>query len=59
MVQLFIVFFLLQTEGALYWTIMTLHIHPISMWKNVKVEILKRLMVLAQTRHLSASVTTR
>ena len=47
-----------ETEGALYWTIMTLHIHPISMWKDVRVEILKRLMVLAQTRHLSAGVTT-
>jgi hypothetical protein len=38
---------------------MTLHIHPISMWKDVRIEILKRLMVLAQTRHLSAGVTTR
>lgn len=45
----------LQTEGALYWTVMTLHIHPYSMWKDTKVELLKRLLVLAQARYQSAT----
>ncbi|XP_052093919.1 E3 ubiquitin-protein ligase UBR4-like [Mytilus californianus] len=44
-----------ETEGALYWTVMTLHIHPYSMWKDTKVELLKRLLVLAQARHQSAT----
>ncbi|XP_062622353.1 E3 ubiquitin-protein ligase UBR4-like, partial [Saccostrea cucullata] len=42
-----------ETEGPLYWTTMALHILSQAKWKEKRVQLLDRLMVLSQTRHVT------
>ena len=44
-----------QTEGALYWTAMTLHIYPGAKWKEKRVKFLERILVTAQARLTSSA----
>lgn len=48
---------LFQTEGPLYWTTMALHILSPAKWKERRVKLLDRCMVLAQTRHVTPGGT--
>lgn len=48
---------LFQTEGPLYWTTMALHILSPAKWKERRVKLLDRCMVLAQTRHVTPEGT--
>ena len=49
--------FFFQTEGPLYWTTMALHILTPAKWKEKRVKLLDRLMVMAQTRHVTPGGT--
>jgi len=49
----------MQTEGPLYWAVMALHVYDHDSWKQVRVSLLKRIMVLAQARHSSPGGATR
>jgi E3 ubiquitin-protein ligase UBR4 len=42
-----------ETEGPLYWTVMALHVHDHEGWKRIRIQLLKRLVVLAQARTVS------
>ncbi|XP_052722001.1 E3 ubiquitin-protein ligase UBR4-like isoform X2 [Crassostrea angulata] len=46
-----------ETEGPLYWTTMALHILSPAKWKERRVKLLDRCMVLAQTRHVTPGGT--
>jgi len=49
----------MQTEGPLYWAVMALHVYDQDSWKQVRVQLLKRIIVLAQARHSSPGGATR
>ncbi|KAJ4446278.1 hypothetical protein ANN_12973 [Periplaneta americana] len=40
-----------EAEGPLYWAVLSLLLHPPSRWNRTRLAHLKRLLVLAQTRH--------
>jgi len=43
-----------ETEGALYWTVMALHINDVDNWKKIRLQLLKRIIVLAHARNVSS-----
>lgn len=40
-----------DAEGPLYWAVLSLLLHPPSRWIRTRLSHLKRILVLAQTRH--------
>ncbi|XP_069121893.1 E3 ubiquitin-protein ligase UBR4-like isoform X2 [Argopecten irradians] len=42
-----------ETEGALYWTVMALHVMSYEKWKQHRLKFLERVLVLAHTRTVS------
>jgi hypothetical protein len=49
----------LQTEGPLYWTVMAIHIYDHESWKRVRLQLLKRIIVLSHARGVAPGGTTR
>lgn len=41
-----------DAEGPLYWAVLSLLLHPPSRWKCTRLSHLRRLLVLAQARHI-------
>lgn len=41
-----------DAEGPLYWSVLSLLLHPPSRWKCTRLSHLRRLLVLAQVRHI-------
>jgi len=47
-----------ETEGALYWTLVAVHISDPVTWKQTRLDLLTRIIVLAHVRHLSPGGAT-
>lgn len=41
-----------EAEGPLYWVVLSLLLHPPSRWNHTRLSHLRRLLVLAQARHI-------
>jgi E3 ubiquitin-protein ligase UBR4 len=41
-----------EVEGALYWTLVSSHIYDHEAWKKIRIDLLKRIIVLAHARYL-------